>query len=206
MDLKPLWTFYNVAKHKSFSLTAEKLFVTQPLVSTRVKQLEDRYKVKLIERSRRKIKLTDDGEILFSYAEKIFNLVKEADNHLEDVKKLNYGHLKISAGLTLGTYFLPPLLAAFRKKYPHIEIHMKVRNKQEVIGDILSQTDDFGFIGYMEPDGKLELTPVLRFAIARRYKRLILMAEEALEKTVTDRGRKVIKDANERYETDGNHN
>jgi DNA-binding transcriptional LysR family regulator len=62
--------------------------------------------------------------------------------------------------LTLGTYFLPPLLAAFRKKYPHIEIHMKVRNKQEVIGDILSQTDDFGFIGYMEPDGKLELTPL----------------------------------------------
>lgn len=160
MDLNQLWTFYNVAKHKSFSLAAEKLFVTQPLISTKVKQLENAYKIKLVERSRKKMELTNAGDILYLYADKIFNIVKEADNHMEDIKGVNLGTLKISAGLTLGTYYLPPLLAAFRKKYPNIEIQMKVKNKQEVIGDILTFSDDLGFVGYMELNEKLLITPL----------------------------------------------
>ncbi len=160
MDLNQLWIFYNVARHKSFSLAAEKLFVTQPLTSTKVKQLENAYKIKLFERSGKKIKLTYAGEILLSYAEKIFNTVKEADNHMEDMKEIKFGILKISAGLTLGTYYLPPLLAAFRNKYPNIEIHMKVKNKSEVVEDILSFRDDLGFVGYMEPNEKLVITPL----------------------------------------------
>ncbi len=160
MDLNQLWAFYHVAKHKSFSRAAEALSLTQPLVSIKVKQLENAYKIILFERSRRQIELTNPGEILFSYAEKIFNTAKEADNHMEDIKGMKLGNLKISAGLTLGTYYLPPLLAAFRKKYPEIEIQMKVKNKQEVIKDILTFRDDIGFIGYMEPDQKLVITPL----------------------------------------------
>jgi DNA-binding transcriptional LysR family regulator len=160
MDLSRLWAFYNVAKYKSFSRAAEALFLTQPLISIKVKQLENTYKIKLIERSRRKNELTHAGEILFSYAEKIFNTVKEADNHMEDIKGIKFGNLKISAGLTLGTYYLPPLLAAFRKKYPDIEIQMKVKNKQEVMEDILTFRDDIGFIGYMEPNEKLVIIPL----------------------------------------------
>lgn len=160
MDLNQLWVFYNVAKHKSFSMAAQKLFVTQPLISMKVKQLENAYKIKLIERSHRKIQLTNAGEILFTYADNIFNIVKEADNHMEDMKGIKFGTLKISAGLTLGTYYLPPLLAAFKKKYPDIEIHMKVKNKEEVIDDILSLRDDLGFAGYMEPHERLIMTPL----------------------------------------------
>jgi len=160
MDFRQLWVFYNVAKYKSFSIAAEKLFVTQPLISIKVKQLENAYKIELIERSRRKIALTNAGEILFSYAEKIFNIVKEADNNMEDMKGIKFGNLKISAGLTLGTYYLPPLLASYRKKYPNIEIQMKVKNKQEVIGDILAFRDDLGFVGYMEFNEKLVITPL----------------------------------------------
>jgi len=160
VDLNQLWVFYNVAKHKSFSSTAERLFVTQPLISMKVKQLETAYNMKLIERSHRKIQLTNAGEILFAYEDKIFNIVKEADNHMEDMKGIKVGNLKISAGLTLGTYYLPPLLAAFKKKYPDIEIHMKVKNKQEVIDDILLLRDDLGFSGYMEPHEKLVITPL----------------------------------------------
>ena len=160
MDLNQLWIFYNVVKHKSFSLAAEKLFVTQPLISIKVKQLEDSYKIRLFERFGKKIELTDAGKILFEYADKIFNIVKEADSHMEDMKGIRFGNLKISAGLTLGTYYLPPLLAAFKKKYTNIEIQMKVKNKQEVIGDILAFRDDLGFVGYMEPNEKLVITPL----------------------------------------------
>ena len=160
MDLNQFWVFYNVAKHKSFSVAAEKLFVTQPLISTKVKQLETSYNTRLFERFGRKIELTRGGEILFEYADRIFNIIKEADTHMEDMKGIRFGNLKISAGLTLGAYYLPPLLAAFKKSYPNIEIHMKVKNKQEVIEDILSFRDDLGFVGYMEPNEKLVIIPL----------------------------------------------
>jgi DNA-binding transcriptional LysR family regulator len=149
-----------VAKHKSFSLAAETLFVTQPSISIKIKQLENAYRIKLFERFGKRIELTNAGEVLFSYAAKIFNLVKEADSHMEDIRGAKFGTLRISAGLTLGTYYLPPLLAAFRGKYPEIEIHMKVKNKQEVIQDILSFKDDLGFIGHMESNEKLIQIPL----------------------------------------------
>jgi len=160
MDLNRLWVFYNVAKHKSFSVAAEKLFVTQPLISTKVKQLESSYKTRLFERFGRKIEMTHAGNILFEYADRIFNIVKEADTHMEDMKGIGFGNLRISAGLTLGTYYLPPLLSAFTKNYPNIEIHMKVKNKKEVMEDILSFKDDLGFVGYMESNEKLVITPL----------------------------------------------
>jgi DNA-binding transcriptional LysR family regulator len=141
-------------------VAAEKLFVTQPLISTKVKQLESSYKTRLFERFGRKIEMTHAGNILFEYADRIFNIVKEADTHMEDMKGIGFGNLRISAGLTLGTYYLPPLLSAFTKNYPNIEIHMKVKNKKEVMEDILSFKDDLGFVGYMESNEKLVITPL----------------------------------------------
>jgi LysR family transcriptional regulator, transcriptional activator of the cysJI operon len=106
MELNQLRVFYHVAKFKSFSLAAEALFVTRPAVSISVKRLEDHYGLRLFERAGKKIVLTNAGEILFAYAEKVVNLVKEADNRLADLNGGFSGTLKISSGLTIGTYYL----------------------------------------------------------------------------------------------------
>jgi DNA-binding transcriptional LysR family regulator len=158
MDLNQLRVFYHAAKLKSFSLAAEALFVTRPLISIRIKQLEDAYGLKLFERTGKRVELTNTGEVLLSYADKIFNLIKEAENHMEDMKGITFGTLKICTGLTVGTYYLSPLINAFRKKYPKVEIQMKVKNKKGVLEDILSFTDDLGFLGNMEPNENVVVT------------------------------------------------
>jgi DNA-binding transcriptional LysR family regulator len=130
------------------------------LISFRIRQLEEAYGVKLFERSGRRVALTDAGEVLLSYAEKVFTLIKEADSHLEDMKGIASGTLKICTGLTVGTYYLPPVITAFRQQYPNIDIQMKVKNKRGVIEDILSFTDDLGFVGNMDPHEHVVITPL----------------------------------------------
>ncbi len=160
MDLSQLRVFYHVAKFKSFAAAADALFVTPPAVSIKIKQLEGHYDLKLFERSGRKVELTDPGEALLGYAERVFNLVKEADDHMDDLKGGMTGNLKISTGLTVGTYHLAPLINVFSKQFPGVDIHMKVKNKKGVIDDILMLNDDLGFIGNVPVNPSLVVTPL----------------------------------------------
>jgi DNA-binding transcriptional LysR family regulator len=147
MDLSQLRVFHQVAKLKSFRAAADALFVTPPAVSIRVKQMEERYGLRLFERSGRKVELTDAGEALLGYAEQVFRLVKEADDHMNDLKGGMTGSLRIGTGLTVGTYHLAPLINAFSKEFPNVDIQMNVTNKKGVVDDILSLKDDLGFVG-----------------------------------------------------------
>jgi DNA-binding transcriptional LysR family regulator len=146
MHLNQLWVFYHVAKHRSFSQAAEALFLTQPSVSNQVKLLEDAYGLKLFERFGR-IRLTHPGEVLYTYAERIFTLVKEADGVIEELNGMKGGVLKISAGSTLGAYYLPDIIDRFRKKHPLVEIRMTSGYTQTVMEDILAFRSDLGLIG-----------------------------------------------------------
>ena len=147
MHLNQLWVFYQVAKHKSFSQAAEALFLSQPSVSNQIKLLEETCGLKLFDRSGRSVELTSTGEILLSYAERIFSLAKEADSVIEEIKGLKAGGIRISASSTLGAYYLPDILDLFRKKHPQIEIRMNVGYTQTVAEDVLAFRSDLGLIG-----------------------------------------------------------
>ena len=147
MHLNQLWAFYQVAKHKSFSQAAEALFLSQPSVSNQVKLLEESCGLKLFDRSGRSVELTNPGEILLSYAEKIFSLAKEADSVIEEIKGLKAGGIRISASNTLGAYYLPDIIDLFRKKHPLIEIRMNVGYTETVAEDVLAFRSDLGLIG-----------------------------------------------------------
>jgi len=147
MQLNQLWVFYHVAKRKSFSQAAKVLCLSQPSVSNQIKLLEESYGLKFFDRSGRKIELTNPGEVLLSYAERIFNLAKEADSVIEEIKGLKTGEIQISASNTLGAYYLPDILDHFRKKYPGIEIRMNTGYTEAVVEDILSFRSELGLIG-----------------------------------------------------------
>jgi DNA-binding transcriptional LysR family regulator len=147
MHLNQLWVFYQVAKHKSFSQAAGALFLSQPSVSNQVKLLEEACGLKLFDRSGRNVELTNTGEILLSYAERIFSLAKEADSVIEEIKGLKAGGIRISASNTLGAHYLPDILDRFRKKHPQVEILMNVGYTQTVTEDILAFRSDLGLIG-----------------------------------------------------------
>jgi DNA-binding transcriptional LysR family regulator len=159
--LNQLWIFYSVALHESFSAAASNLFLTQPNISTQVKQLENYYGTRLFERYGKKIKLTEAGEKLFSYAEKIFSLIREADSVIQDIRGMKSGSLRVSASLTMGTYYLPYMLSNFRKQCPNIEIQMTVGNSESVIQDILTMKSDLGMVAHLVDNENLTSYPFL---------------------------------------------
>ena len=147
MNFNQLRIFYSVAKNKSVTLAAKELYLTQPAVSIQIHLLEDDYGVKLFNRSGKGITTTEEGNLLFSYAEKILNLSDETDEALRQIKSLERGKVKIGSGRTIGAYYLPQLIESFRLKYPNIGIQMDIGSSSQVIEGILSFRNDIGFIG-----------------------------------------------------------
>ena len=147
MNFNQLRIFYSVAKNNSVTLAAKELLLTQPAVSIQIHLLEDDYGVKLFNRSGKGISTTEEGNLLFSYAEKILNLSYETDEALRQIKSLERGKVKIGSGRTIGAYYLPQLFESFTLKYPNIGIQMDIGSSHDVIEGILSFRNDIGFIG-----------------------------------------------------------
>src|SRR6202140_1765603 len=95
MDLFQLHVFLTVAKEQSFSRAAVKLYRTQPAVSIVIRKLEESVGQPLLVRGARQVKLTDAGELLRDYAERLLNLRDEIQNGMEDLKSLGRGELKL---------------------------------------------------------------------------------------------------------------
>jgi DNA-binding transcriptional LysR family regulator len=93
MDLSQLHVFLTVAKEQSFSRAAEKLYRTQPAVSIVIRKLEESVGQPLLVRGARQVKLTDAGELLRDYAERLLNLRDEIQKGMEDLKSLGRGEL-----------------------------------------------------------------------------------------------------------------
>ena len=162
MNFNQLRIFYSVAKNGSVTLAAKELFLTQPAVSIQIHLLEEDYNVKLFNRSGKGITITEEGKLLLSYAERIFNLSDEMEEALRQMKSLDRGKLKIGSSRTIGSYYLPQLFETFKLKYPDIEIHMDISNSSQVIEEILSFQNDIGFIGIDHFDKNLVLKPFIK--------------------------------------------
>src|ERR1700744_4691638 len=92
-----LQVFYTVAKRLSFTKAAAELFITQPAVTKHINELEQQYKAKLFERRGNRIALTQAGELLLQYTEKIFELYNDAAFEINALNSHREGLLKLGA-------------------------------------------------------------------------------------------------------------
>src|SRR6201995_871858 len=113
MNLRHLSVFYGVAKAGSVNAAARLLHTSQPAVSREVRSLEERLGVVLFDRLPRGMQLTEAGQTLAAYAERIFGLEQAAERAIRGLADLEGGELTIGASNTLGLYLLPPAVAAF---------------------------------------------------------------------------------------------
>jgi len=121
LDLFQLETFLAVAEERSFSRAAARLHRTQPAVSQVIAKLESELGETLLERSSRDGTLTDAGEVLREYAQKMLNLRSDAAAALVDLRLLHTGKLSLAANEYTCLYLLP-VLDAFRKEMPGVKI------------------------------------------------------------------------------------
>ena len=133
MDLHYLEIFYEVAKAKSFTKAAEKLFINQSAVSIQVKKFEDILKVKLFDRSSKKIKLTYIGETLYKMAEDIFEKVKRAEKEILRVIEVDRARISIGASSIIAEPLLPTLMKDFSSAHEEIEYNITVSNKEHLL-------------------------------------------------------------------------
>ena len=137
LNLKQLQAFYLVAKTGSCTKSAEELNVTQPAVTIQIKSLEKSLNLKLIQHIGENSVMTEAGELLYSYAEKIFNLVTESEEGMEDFKRLIKGTLKVGATKNYARYIMPLLLYKFQERFPNIKIILDEGNSEDIVRRIL---------------------------------------------------------------------
>lgn len=156
MNLRQLEAFYFVVKRKSFTRAAEELNVTQPAVSIQVKSLEKSLNLKLIQRVGKRVQLNEAGELLYQYAEKIFNLVSDADEKMGDFKKLMRGTLQIGATKNYARYIMPSLLSEFQRRYPRVKVILDEGNSEDMARSVLEMKNELAFIAQINLDRKIK--------------------------------------------------
>lgn len=151
MDLSSLQVFLTVARERSFSRAAERLYRTQPAVSIAVRKLEEWVGQPLLVRGTGAGKLTEAGALLIEYAERMLNLRAEARRSLEDLAGLRRGRLSLGVNES-SIHALLPALARFRRKYSKIEIAIHRVYSRDIPREIMNYRLDLGVASYRPRD------------------------------------------------------
>jgi len=147
VELSQLEVFLAVARERRFSRAAEKLYRTQSAVSQTIRKLEDELGEALFDRSSREGVLTDAGQVLREYAEKLLNLRNDARESLVELRELQKGKLVMAANEFTALYLLP-VLAEFRRLHPMIKITVQRALGSRIPDDVLQHTAELGVLSY----------------------------------------------------------
>jgi DNA-binding transcriptional LysR family regulator len=147
MTFRQFEIFLAVARARSFTRAAETLHVSQSTLSQHVLELERELGVRLFDRLGRAVTLTEGGRLLEEHATRIATTVASARRAIDELKGLERGSLVIGASTTPGIYMLPGIVAAFRRRYPGIDVSLQIANSQVIEERIRADTVDLGVVG-----------------------------------------------------------
>ncbi len=146
LDSDRLKTFRAVARARGFSRAAARLHKTQPAVSQAIRALEADVGEPLFLRLGREVRLTAAGEILLPYVEESFAVLDRARARLDALRGLETGTLTVGTSDTNACYVLPPVLAAFRRAHPGVELRLLNRPSPATERQLLRYDVDVGFV------------------------------------------------------------
>lgn len=154
---KQVQTFMEVARQRSVSKAAERLFVTQPAVSMQIRQLEDAFGLALIEPSGRNIRLTHAGEDFLVHAIAAMGQFKDLEAHMAEHVGLKKGRIDLAV-VSTAKYFIPMLLVRFGKLFEGIDIQLKIDNRENILGMLARNEADLVVMGRAPADMDCEAT------------------------------------------------
>jgi len=144
VTLRQLRAFVAVARTGSFTLAAESLHVTQSALSGLIKELEQSLGLRLVDRSTRRIHLSDVGRDLFPLVDKILHDLDAVLNEVANLKTLKKGTVRVAAPQLMSCTLLPEVIAAFTARHPAIRILLADSPVESVASRVLSGEVDFG--------------------------------------------------------------
>ena len=153
--LHQLKVFEATARNGSFTKAAEELFITQPTVSSQVKQLSQAVSLPLFEQIGKKLYLTDAGKELLATCQSIFEKLDNFEMKVADLKGTKQGRLSLAV-VTTAKYFIPRLLGSFCQLYPGVDVSLVVTNHQQLQQRMEENQDDLYILS--QPPEDIDLT------------------------------------------------
>ena len=160
MQIESLKVFCDLAETESFTKAAQINGVTQSAVSQQISSLERIFKSLLIERSKKKFRLTREGQVLYDYSKQIIQTYESLDSKLQELKDIISGTIRVATIYSIGLHDLPPYIKKFMKSYPTVNVHVEYRRANQVYEDVFSNVVDLGLVAYPQKDSKLEIIPL----------------------------------------------
>ena len=147
MDLWQLNIFCKVVELKGFSKAGNAVHLSQPTVSSHIKDLENHFECKLIDRMGKKAVPTKAGELLYDYARKLIALRNETESAMAEFHGNIKGRLVIGGSTIPGEYILPRHIGAFTIDYPRVSISLEIGDTDKIIQNVLSGFLELGIVG-----------------------------------------------------------
>lgn len=147
MNLNLFKTYVRVVETQNLSKTADDFGISQPAVTKQIQSLEDIFGVLLLERSGRKLKPTEAGEILYNYAREIIKTVDKTQSAMEELSESRKGSLYIGASTIPGQYILPYLIKIYKDKYFSTSISMDIADTEKIFNKVAERELDMGIVG-----------------------------------------------------------
>lgn len=156
MSFTQLRTFHAVAERGGFTAAARALGITQPTVTTQIRELEDHYGVELFLRLGRRIELTDVGTMLQQTTRMIMSLRDEADELLSSHGQFRAGHLRIAA---VGPFHATEIIAAFKRAHPLIQLSVLLANSDRTLLNLTDLKADVAVLAHAVEDERVHTMP-----------------------------------------------
>ncbi len=156
MDLWHLKIFCKVIEHKSFSKAGDTVYISQPTVSSHIRDLESHFGCRLVDRLSREAVPTKAGELLYSYAKELISLYAEMESALTGFHGSIKGSLVIGGSTIPGEYILPGIAGSFTKTYPEIKLSLIIGDTEKIINDTLSGIIELGVVGAAKKDKRIQ--------------------------------------------------
>lgn len=161
MDVRQLSYFLEVAHHASFSKASESIHLSQPTLSKMVKNLEDELGVLLLDRSTRKVVLTEAGKVVQAHAQTILSAMDHMRSAVADLSGLRKGHFTLGLPPVIGASFFPKVIADFHLLYPDIGITLVEEGGKKIEQLLLDGSIDLGVVVLPVDERLFEIVPIV---------------------------------------------
>lgn len=157
MHFEMLKVFCDLAELHSFSRTAEKHLLSQSAVSQQLAQLELNHKCQLVNRKKRPIELTKEGELLYRASKDILDRYEQLRNELSAAKRVSSSRINVAAIFSIGMHTLPDYVKKFMVSYPDVHVHIEYLSAAKIYELVLAGDVDIGLVAVPKRDKRLDV-------------------------------------------------
>lgn len=162
MHIESLKVFCDLVDTQSFSLAAERNFVTQSAVSQQIRTLEEKFQRRLLERvrGRREVRLTPAGEVFYRECRTVLGTYDQLHESMRGLVGTISGTVKVATVYSVGLHELPVKVREFMTKFPNAKIDLEYSRTTRVVRDVLSGAVELGVVAFPEPRRGITISPM----------------------------------------------